>query len=231
MQLRVMAKKHEHFAQIYLRLNGYFTIANFIAHKDEIWNDKVLNWSESDLLGVRMPYSKEICGHLKMGNDPRLVDPKRTKHEALIVEVKSGKRNITPNKIWRQRDESTKTAAAYILRTFGFIQDEYSISKAATEFIQHYRYENDKLRLRLIVIAHKKSKQWEKKGVDYITFDEICDFIIAERASCWIRAGMGVASSHPQWDELMRKVFEIANNDKLSDEGMRDTIKQELESE
>lgn len=63
-----MADKHERFVASYLRLNGYFTVPNFIVHAGDdptrISAGQVGNYTETDILGVRLPHSREITGNL-----------------------------------------------------------------------------------------------------------------------------------------------------------------------
>lgn len=57
-----MPDKYERFVASYLRLNGYFTVPNFIVHAADdpgrVSAGQVGNYTETDILGVRMPHSR-----------------------------------------------------------------------------------------------------------------------------------------------------------------------------
>src|SRR5712691_7382685 len=96
--------KYERFVASYLRLNGYFTVPNFIVHAgddpERILAGRVGNLTETDILGIRMPYSREVTGKLHTANHAALIDGAREKFDIVIAEVKSGDDN-RPNRVWR----------------------------------------------------------------------------------------------------------------------------------
>ena len=73
-----MADKFERFVAAYLRLNGYFTVPNFIVHASDdptrVSGGLVGNYTEVDTIGLRMPYSREVSGAKHIVNHPLLVD-------------------------------------------------------------------------------------------------------------------------------------------------------------
>lgn len=73
-----MADKYERFVAAYLRLNGYFTVPNFIVlaadDPTRILNGHVGNYTETDIIGVRLPNSREVTGHLEIKNHDLLVE-------------------------------------------------------------------------------------------------------------------------------------------------------------
>jgi hypothetical protein len=112
-----MADKYERFIAAYLRLNAYFTITNFIVHTPERRrNGHIGNYTETDILGIRMPYSVERAGPLQIANDPPLTAGGSGKIDVVIGEVKSG-RDSTPNTIWNKGVSSH--AIEYIVRFVG----------------------------------------------------------------------------------------------------------------
>jgi uncharacterized protein Veg len=207
-----MADPHEKFVAWYLRLNGYFCISSFIVHAaddpERVRSGKVGSYTESDILAIRMPYSFEQTSHLKIANHEKLVDPTIDTIDVVIGEVKSGRKN-RPNKVWRNRD---LYPIKYIIRFIGQYKDEDSISKAAESLAENYFHEDSVCRIRYIVFSNAPSDHWHKKGVSFITFDDIINFIVSIRGECWLTEGIGVASLHPQWDPLMNDIFSIAND-------------------
>ncbi len=117
--------RYERFVASYLRLNGYFTVPNFIVHAADDPTRKLAehvgNVTETDILGVRMPHSHEVSGRLHIANDPQLVDGSAGRFDVVIAEVKSGKGN-TPNRVWRGSD--SEKAATYIARFVGLHKEE-----------------------------------------------------------------------------------------------------------
>ena len=69
-----MATKGEMFVRWYLRFNGYFSIENFVVHdagsqpRITRGGGKIPQRTECDLLGVRLPYSKEVVPQLCMAD-------------------------------------------------------------------------------------------------------------------------------------------------------------------
>ncbi len=93
--------------------------------------------------------------------------------------------------------------------------DEPETKRVAIELLSHYRVESPNWRVRYIVFAYKPNESYQKLGVQYMTFDHMARFLVEVRGQCWIETGIGVASSHPQWDPLMKEVFAIANNQSI----------------
>ena len=55
-----MADNYETLVRWYLRFNGYFTVESFIVH--EATNQRNQQGGETDVLGVRFPFSQENPG-------------------------------------------------------------------------------------------------------------------------------------------------------------------------
>jgi hypothetical protein len=97
----------EQLAYWYLRLNGFFPLANFVLH-----HDAEHRTSDADLLAVRFPYVSENVGGQARDWDPRFmadweIDLTRSV-VGLIVEVKSGASGradiFDPTPEWRIRE-------------------------------------------------------------------------------------------------------------------------------
>jgi hypothetical protein len=206
-----MADRFERFIASYLRLNGYFTIPNFIVHAADdpkrISTGQVGNYTETDIIGVRMPYSREITGKLHIANDRLLTDGATGRIDVVVAEVKSGTDN-KPNRVWRgaQRNE----AITYLSRFIG-LHKESDLSQVAESLATKFRYEDKRCRFRYIVFAPVANEHYKKLGVSYITLREAISFIVEVRGNCWINKNIGVASVHHQWDSLLVEIFDIAN--------------------
>ena len=81
----------------YLRLNGYFTIPNFIAHR------RAGPLTEVDILGVRFSHSIEIADGTQFDDDPNLGIPA----ERIDVVFAEAKRNRIDELNGPWRDPST----------------------------------------------------------------------------------------------------------------------------
>jgi hypothetical protein len=207
-----MADKYERFIASYLRLNAYFTITNFIVHDpSHIRNKRIGNHTETDILGIRMPYSAERTGQLHIANHCPLVAGSYGKTDVVIAEVKSGKGN-KPNAAWKNGGSSH--VIQYLVRFVG-IHEEHEIRGVAKALASGFRFENHRCRLRYIVFAPETNEHYMSKGVTYIKFRDVISFLVRVRGMSWIDCNLGVASYHSQWDEVLNEVFSIANNHAL----------------
>lgn len=206
-----MTALHEKFASWYLRFNGYFTIDNFVIHAADdptrISRGIIAPHTETDSIGIRMPYSAEIAGRLRIANHDLLIANQRDRFDVVIAEVKSGNDN-RPNSVWRNKNLAP---IEYIVRFVG-LYDERQIADVASQLAAHYCYENEKSRIRYIVFANEPNQHYLEQGVKYITFSQIAEFLVEIRGQCWIESGIGVASIHYQWDEQINKIFAMAND-------------------
>ena len=219
-------KKYEKLASLFLRLNGYFLVDNFIVHAgddDSRISDKGLisQHTEMDTLGIRMPYQKEISGNLYVINFESLIlDNGKT--DFVIVESKTGKSN-KPNRTWTNI-ENVNTVK-YILNFFGVFKTDDEIEEAANELLNNFSVERDEFSFRYIIISETVNDYYAGKGVKFITYDSIIDFIVKIRGECWVNTQIGISSYHGQWDDFMRTVFELANDFSKSYGDRKETIR------
>jgi hypothetical protein len=206
-----MPDKFERFVAAYLRLNGYFTVPNFVIHAADdptrISGGLVGNYTEVDTIGLRMPHSREVTGAKHIVNHPALVDGAVGKVDVVIAEVKSGN-DSTPNRVWKTPQPDP--AISYLVRFVG-IHAEEEIGPVARDLASTFRFEDDRCRIRYVVFARQANAHYPQRGVTYMTFDQAISFIVEVRGQSWFNAGIGVASSHNQWDELLIQLFAIAN--------------------
>ncbi|MFA4852220.1 MAG: hypothetical protein WC599_06850 [Bacteroidales bacterium] len=204
--------KYEELVKLFFRLNGYFLVDNFIIHNGnaDLSNskDKIIPQStETDLLGIRMPFQNEKTGKLDIANYEKLI-LKNNLMDLVVVESKTGKEN-KPNPTWK--DSSKIENIKYLVRFFGVTDKDEVIEKISNNLIKRYKYQWDNYSIRYIIVAEKKNKHYSDNGITYFTIEEILDFIIKTRGECWINTNMGIASHHQQWNAFMNKIFEIAN--------------------
>jgi hypothetical protein len=209
-----MSAISEEFIRQYLRLNAYFGIDNFIIHAADdperiTANGKIGNYTETDFLGVRLPYSSEMSGQLFIANDPPLVEGINEKIDIVIGEVKTGGQD-KPNPTWKHPERIYPKE--YILKFVGLYKDGKEISSIAKYLSENYKYEDDRARIRYIVFSESENKHYKGKGVTYITYEHIIDFLTELRGQSWTAANIGVSSLHNQWPALLQQIFEIAND-------------------
>ena len=117
----------EILAAWYLRFNGYFIVENFIVHAADAPEHNaggvIVNHTETDLLGMRRLYSREVTGGMEIKNNLKLINGTSPLTDYLIAEVKTGKSN-KPNSTWR--DKKLKNIC-YVLRFMGIVETENKI--------------------------------------------------------------------------------------------------------
>jgi hypothetical protein len=212
-----MADKYETFVRWYLRLNGFFTVDNFVVH--EAGNGRIVpEGGEFDTIGVRFPHSREQVDRKLIINDSRLDDAEVRDHELIdfvIAEVKGGKRN-TLNSIWRAGSEEKKVRRiVYLLKWMGPFKDENQIRELAIRLQRDHRARESGFQFRLVYFSHAHSQQALPRNVKQISFHEIADFIVSLRTPCWKDSGLGVFSNHEQWDKLICDVWNIGTPESL----------------
>ena len=111
----------------------------------------------------------------------------------------------------------------YVLNFFGVFGDNDQFAPALNEFSKNYQYKDASRRIRYIVFANKPDSRFQGRGVTYITYRDIITFLVEVRGQCWLNSGIGVASEHQQWNETIRKLFKIAND-------QQNTTKQKIEN-
>jgi len=206
-------------------LNGYFTVPNFIVHaaddRTRVLRGSVGNLAETDVLAIRMPYSVEQTASLFIANDPMLVESTGGKFDVVIAEVKSGANN-RPNSIWR--NGGNISAIEYLVRFVGLFRSSSDVNMVARELANHYCFVSESCRIRYVVFSQQENQHYAKLGIQYLTFTHMAKFLVEVRGQCWIESELGVASSHPQWDSLLIRIFQIANDASISVDQRRDRI-------
>jgi len=209
--------KDEELVKIFLRLNGYFLVDNFIVHNGDAdltnCREKIIpQLTETDMLGIRMPFQAENTGDLTIANYDKLI-LKNGLIDLVIVESKTGNKN-RPNSTWKniKKIENIK----YLIRFFGITNDEDEIEKLSTCLLVNYNCEWKNYSIRYIIVSENINPHYSGKGITYITIEEIIDFIVKIRGECWINKNMGIASYHSQWNPFMNRIFEIANDQRIN---------------
>lgn len=208
------ANRFETFVAWYLRFNGYFTVPSFVIHPGDdptrISGDTIGNLTEVDTIAIRLPHSREASG-VQFPVDPKLVDEgSKDRFDVIIAEAKSGTSD-SPNTVWRKHET---VHIEYLLRFLGWHKEDSQIASVAKKLADEYIFEEPKpgIRVRYIVFARQPDKHWRTKGVTYVTFGDCIKFLAEDRGQCWQTAGIGRRSMHDQWNPLIKRIFEIAND-------------------
>src|SRR5690606_966506 len=141
------------------RFNGYFTVDNFIIHaaddKQRISNGYVGNYTDIDVLGLRMPFHLEQTGELEIVTHDKLYCT--DKIDVIIAECKTGNQNGL-NPIW---SNGNAKAIEYLLKFCGLFNTEKQVKEVASELLTNLKFEDDRIRIRPILFAQQPpAKSW-----------------------------------------------------------------------
>jgi hypothetical protein len=125
--------------KLYLRLNGFLSITNFIVHPPDKRTDV-------DILAVRFPFQREDINGDVLPNDPTLC-LSHQKIEVVLVEVKSSKQCI--NRSWRNPE-----VVKYVLGFLGYFHSESCELACASERLARKQpYETDSIRIKVMLFT------------------------------------------------------------------------------
>jgi hypothetical protein len=179
----------EALVQLYLRLNGYFCIGNYLYHRSklEIENGLV---SESDVLAMRMPNQVEVLSDgTEQRNDPLLLPPSaETRPDCVIGEVKEREVDFN-NPIKRDGGEAVIASA---LRMFGLLpHGEFEEGKLGSTIAARLRKqvleqawskfpycdEDHRLFVRMIVFARRDAKKANNRTLAFIPLEHLLEWV------------------------------------------------------
>lgn len=183
----MQGRGYEKLVALYLRLNGYFIIENFIIHP----RDRGSQRGEVDVFGVRLPYQAEMPGETML-NDPKLVQTGNNCIDVVFVEVK-GRRRPRPNGSWY-----TEGVLEYVLRFVGFTPEEKEIKKVADSLrrVGDTKSEGSKFCFRIVAFSERPACS---SNVKAITLDHVLQWI-HKRFERWAQ----VKTQRDQWHETLQ---------------------------
>jgi len=175
---------YEKLVALYLRLNGYFIIENFIIHPQH----KGPQRGEVDVFGVRFPDQAEKVGERTMPNDPKLVQPGHNCVDVVFADVKS-RRRPGSNKTWRKEG-----VLEYVLRFVGFTTDDEELSRVTESLRKHRnaKSQDNKFSFRIVGFSERRSRT---SNVPVIRLDDVLQWIVDERFKHWAQ----VKTQRDQW--------------------------------
>jgi len=181
---RRRAEVLEALGGLYLRLNGYFCIRNYLQHRTTGFGLE----TESDVLAIRMPYQSEVLGDGRVQrNDDDFVFPERFPAiDCVVAEVKEA--SVEFNRSVRGADGVHRIAAA--LRMFGiFPSDAFAPGGTAAEMAEELHRKirakvwseyprafapEQRVSVRLLVFAPDTAKHSDERA--HIDFQHVLDF-------------------------------------------------------
>jgi len=182
----------EKLAYWYFRLNGCFTIENFVVHPDSGHQQR----TDIDLITVRFPYRAELLATPMRDDEKHFSDV--TKIQIFLVEVKKGKCNL--NKTWIKPKNRNMER---MLRAIGaFPKDE--INNIADKLYDYGCYIDNTFQIKLCCIG-SVCNPGLKKDVIQLAWKQVLQFIHSRFNEYRLQK-----SSHPQWDSTGRKLWQIA---------------------
>jgi hypothetical protein len=220
----------ETLAELYLRLNGYFCMRNYLQHLPQ--PEKFGLLTESDLLAMRMADQEEVLENgRRQPNDPSLVLPQgRARVDCIIAEVKEP--SVEFNKPIRGAEGSRRIAET--LRMFGVFPREsfglggvaeriaHELHKKVTQDIwaEHptaYGSEHS-VSVRMVVFAPETAKHSNER--EHFDLQRVLDFTRermrpGERSAPYRRPD--VPSAYP-WRGCTRLIVEVLDKSHASNE-------------
>lgn len=188
---------HEWLALWYLRLNGYFTTPNFIAH------GRLGPLTEVDVLGVRFPHSAEF------EDDPALGIPKDCV-DIVFAEAK-GKTIEALNGPWGSPE---KGALDYVLRRVGVVPAE-QVKEVAASLYEKRSAEIDGYRIRIVCLADTIGGELRKQGVTFISWTQAVDFIRRR-----FQGNARLKQEHEAWDDFGKYLWTTLMNRRIDADGL-----------
>lgn len=210
-------------AEWFLRLNGFFTVQNFIVHPltpEEGSQQR----TDADVLGVRFPKRQEIAGGEALIDHPAFQDEER--RVFVIGEVKRGRCRL--NGPWSRREADNVTN---VLRSFG------EMSAAPLDGISKGLYETgrfqvDDFEARLLCFGSETSQNLTE-GVLQFTWEEVFGFVFDRYQAFW-----RMKRQNQQWPSVGRFLWERAKHQErghyigamLTEFGMREEAAEKSEN-
>ena len=182
---------YEQIAVWYLRLNGYFTMPNFIAHGDAGPRTEV------DVLGVRFPHSREYP------DDTRQLNIPGGKVDVVFAEAKPKRCRL--NGPWNEG--KSNRALEYVLGRVGLFDGEASVGQVARELYTGRKFENDSLVVRIICFGGKRNGTLRE--VTQVLWPDVISFMMTR-----FRTYEQEKADHQHWDSFGRYLWDRLISDR-----------------
>lgn len=174
----------EQLAVWYVRLNGYFATANFIAH------GRGGPRTDVDVLAVRFPYSSEYP------DDTERLQIPDGKVDFILAEAKAGMCCL--NGPWKAGGD--RQALEYVLKRVGVLDGDAAVARAAQALYGTQRYEGRDYAVRIVCFGARTNQ--ELPEVTQILWPDAISFI--HRRFHQYRADK---ADHQHWDSFGRYLW------------------------
>lgn len=184
--------KAEHLATWYFRLNGFFTITNFVLHPSRRGPQR----TDADIVGVRFPYRSEFPD--SPGGDEPEFTRISSKPYFVIAEVKSSLCQL--NGPWRDPNKENVEA---VLRDLGPFPLE-QVEAVAEALYKHGVFNGPQLYCSLFCIGDTANNELacSHPCVPQRTWQQILEFLFERFQTYHVRK-----ADHDSWDEPGRELW------------------------
>lgn len=189
--------KLDSVAEWFLRLNGFFTILNFVVHPIEP-NEGAQQRTDADILGVRFPNRREIVGSEVLPDHPAFQASARTL--LVIAEVKAGRCRL--NGPWTRREDENIN---HVLHALGCVRPGL-LEAVSGSLYQFGRYESGEIEARLLCFGARRSDNLPVSTIQF-TWDEIFGFVYDRYQAFW-----RLKRENQQWPPVGRLLWDMCRN-------------------
>lgn len=192
----------ENLAYWFFRLNGFFTIPNFIVHPDKGMEQR----TDVDIFGVRFPYRAELL-------ENPMIDFKEflgfSKPFIVIAEVKKDRCKL--NGPWKKEE---KKNLHRVLRALGVFTLEL-IDEVANSLYEKGFYENELYYISLFCVGDRKNPEILRQypAVHQVTWEKVAHFIYNR-----FNKYREQKYSHSQWDDVGKKIWNLFEQSQNEDQ-------------
>lgn len=180
-------------AEWFLRLNGFFTVLNFVVHPVEA-KEGAQQRTDADVLAVRFPHRHEIVGGNPLADHATFQGSSRT--VLAIGEVTAGPCKL--NGPWaRPKDENVGN----VLRSLGCVAPA-SLTAISTSLYRNGRFQSADLEARLLCFGRRASGKLPTDALQF-TWDEVFGFVYDRYQTFW-----RVKRQNQQWPPIGRLLWD-----------------------
>jgi hypothetical protein len=189
--------KPDQLATWFFRLNGFFSIPNFVLHPRAKGGAR----TDADVAGIRWPYRAEFPDG--QGGDDQ-VFTRVARPYAVIAEVKKGLCAI--NGPWSQPEKGN---IPQVLRDLGLYHDS-ELARAATELYSAGAYSGDMLFCSLFCVGNTTSDEVARRypAVPQRTWRQVATFLFNRFQTYRQRK-----ADHSYWDAVGQKLWQIFDDE------------------
>jgi hypothetical protein len=207
----------EEVAYWYFRLNGCFTIQNFVVHPDYVDANRSQR-TDADILAVRFPLRREDPRDAPMRDSDKV----RCEEPLLIIaEVKL--RTMELNGPWKKRERKN---IQRVLRAVGLYSDD-EIENVAEALYRRHRFVGSNSEVRMFVLGDEGAEELKQSRPEVFTvqWNEALGFIY-DRFDRYRQ----IKADHKQWGDAGRRLYDAAVNGSDKDTFV-ESIRNRLEDE